>query len=87
MMHHPAQLFQINKRGFLRDGYKADIVIVRPDSPWTLTEDLIQSKCGWSPLTGQTFHWSVEHTFCNGHHIYNKGVFDDSIRGEALTFR
>jgi dihydroorotase len=87
MMHHPAQLFQINKRGFLREGYKADIVIVRPDSPWTLTEDLIQSKCGWSPLTGQTFHWSVEHTFCNGHHIYNKGVFDESIRGEALTFR
>ena len=86
MAHHPATLFQIRDRGFLRPSYKADIVIVR-QRPWTLTEDLIQSKCKWSPLTGQTFHWQVEHTFCNGHHIYNKGVFDDSIRGEALTFR
>ena len=87
MAHHPAQLFRIRERGFLRQGYKADIVIVRPDAPWTLTEDRIQSKCRWSPLTGQTFHWQVEHTFCNGHHIYNKGVFDETAQGEALLFR
>ena len=87
MAHNPASLFSIRERGFLRKGYKADIVIVCPDVEWTLTENLIQSKCGWSPLTGQTFHWQVVHTFCNGHHIYNNGAFDKTSRGEALMFR
>ena len=87
MCHHPAQLFEVDKRGFLRKGYKADITIIKPNSPWTVTEDIIQSKCKWSPLQGHTFHWKVMQTICNGHIIYDNGTFDDTYRGEALAFR
>lgn len=87
MCHQPASLFEIRDRGYLRKGYKADIVIVSPNTPWTLTPDRIQSKCGWSPLEGDTFNWKVMHTFCNGHHLFNQGVFDETYRGEALAFR
>lgn len=87
MCHRPAELFYVNHRGFIRKGYKADLVIVRPDTPWTVTEDIIQSKCGWSPLTGHTFNWKVEHTFCNGYHVLNKGNFNESYRGEEVSFR
>ena len=87
MCHRPALLFDIRRRGFLRQGYKADIVVVKPESPWTVTTDCIQSKCGWSPLTGHTFNWKVVHTFCNGHHILDNGTFDGSCRGEEITFR
>lgn len=87
MCHQPASLFEIRDRGYLRKGYKADIVIVSPNNSWTLTPDCIQSKCGWSPLEGHTFNWKVMHTFCNGHHLFNEGVFDETYRGEALAFR
>ena len=87
MCHQPASLFAIRDRGYLRKGYKADIAIVSPNNPWTLTPDCIQSKCGWSPLEGHTFNWKVMHTFCNGHHLFNQGVFDETYRGEALAFR
>lgn len=87
MCHNPARLFDVDKRGFIRKGYKADIAIVRPNVPWKLTKDVIQSKCGWSPLEGESFTWKVEHTFCNGRHIYNNGVFDSDSRGEQITFR
>ena len=87
MCHQPASLFEIRDRGYLRKGYKADIVIVSPNNSWTLTPDCIQSKCGWSPLEGHTFNWKVVHTFCNGHHLFNLGVFDETYRGEALAFR
>lgn len=87
MCHQPASLFEIRDRGYLRKGYKADIVIVSPNNPWTLTPACIQSKCGWSPLEGHTFNWKVMHTFCNGHHLFNQGVFDETYRGEALAFR
>lgn len=86
MAHAPARLFQLSKRGFLRPDYYADIVVVRPNAPWALTADLVQSKCGWSPLEGVQFGWRVEHTFCNGHHIYNNGVFDPASRGMAIAF-
>ena len=86
MAHHPATLFRINQRGFLRKGYQADIVIVRPHAPWTVTKDVIQSKCKWSPMEGHEYQWQVERTFCNGHLIYDKGSFDDAYRGEALSF-
>lgn len=86
MAHNPALLFGIKDRGFIKEGYKADLAIVRPDSPWTVTADCIQSKCKWSPLEGMSFNWKVEHTFCNGQHIYDNGVFDDSCHGEELYF-
>ena len=87
MCHRPALLFEVRERGFLRQGYKADLVVVRPNSPWTVTTDIIQSKCKWSPMEGHTFSWRVEHTFCNGSHLYNKGVLQLESRGEPLTFR
>lgn len=86
MCHAPAMLFGIKNRGFIREGYQADLVLIRPDSPWTLTPDAILSKCKWSPLEGQTFNWMVEQTYCNGHLVYSQGKVDDSYRGEALTF-
>lgn len=87
MSHHPAKLFQVDKRGFLRPGYQADIVIVRPHTAWTVLKEIIQSKCGWSPMEGHEYQWQVEQTLCNGHLIYNKGEFDEAYRGEELTFR
>lgn len=87
MSHHPAKLFQVDKRGFLRLGYQADIVIVRPHTAWTVRKEIIQSKCGWSPMEGHEYQWQVEQTICNGHLIYNKGEFDEAYRGEELTFR
>lgn len=87
MCHRPARLFDMNGRGFIRKGYAADLVVVKPHSPWTLTTDLIQSKCGWSPLEGQQFNWQVRQTICNGRIIYDRGQFCTDSRGEALTFR
>lgn len=87
MSHHPVKLFQVDKRGFLRPGYQADIVIVRPHTAWTVQKEIIQSKCGWSPMEGHEYQWQVEQTICNGHLIYNKGEFDEAYRGEELTFR
>lgn len=87
MSHGPAKLFQLDKRGFLRPGYQADIVIVRPHTAWTVQKEIIQSKCGWSPMEGHEYQWQVEQTICNGHLIYDKGEFDETYRGEELTFR
>lgn len=87
MCHNPAGLFQIESRGYLREGYKADIVMVRPNVPWTLTPNRIQSRCNWSPLEGHTFRWRVERTFCNGFPIYNRGhVTDEKFRGQAVCY-
>lgn len=85
MCHQPALLFGIKQRGFLRPGYRADLVLVRPET-WTLHEADILSKCGWSPLEGHTFTWRVQQTFVNGHLAYDHGNIDDTTRGEALTF-
>ena len=87
MAHNPARLFQVRERGFFRNGYKADITIVRPNCPWTVTEDIIQSKCKWSPLMGHTFNWQVVQTICNGHTVYRQGTFDEDYRGEEISFR
>lgn len=87
MAHNPATLFEVSKRGFVRKGYKADLVIVKPDAPWTVTRETIQSKCGWSPMEGHTYQWQVRTTMCNGQIIYNNWAFDASSRGEAVRFR
>ena len=87
MCHNPARVFRIENRGFIREGYKADLVLVRPKKYWTLTPNRIESKCNWSPLEGHTFHWSVEQTYCNGFLLYNNGyITDDNHRGQAVTF-
>lgn len=87
MCHNPARLFDIENRGFLREGYVADLTLVRPKSYWTLTPNRIESKCGWSPLEGHTFHWKVEKTFCNGFMIYNQGnITDTDFHGQAVTY-
>jgi len=87
MAHNPASLFEVRERGFIRKGYQADITIVRPKSPWTVTTDIIESKCKWSPMEGHTFNWRVEKTFCNGHLVYNNGVVDREYVGQPLMFR
>ena len=87
MCHNPARLFHISQRGFLRPGYKADVVVVRKGEPWKVTAEVIQSKCKWSPVEGDEFAWKVEQTFCTGRLIYDKGVFDAACRGEELEFR
>lgn len=87
MAHNPARLFQVRQRGFIRQGYQADLVIVRPHSPWTVTAEVIESKCGWSPMEGHTFDWRVEKTLCNGHLVYNNGVVDRQYIGQPLAFR
>ena len=87
MCHHPAMLFDVDGRGFIRQGYKADLVVVRKDAPWTVTKDIIQSKCGWSPLEGRRFDWRVEQTLCNGRMVYDRGRFHEEARGEAISFR
>ena len=86
MCHNPARLFRIKDRGFIREGYRADLVLVRPER-WQLTRENILSKCGWSPLEGRTFDWRVMKTFINGQQVYDhtNGV-DDAYRGEALRF-
>ncbi len=86
MCHNPARLFAVKNRGFIRPGYKADITLVKQGEPWTLTEDIIQSKCGWSPLIGDKFSWRVIRTICNGHTVFENGKMDDSYRGEAVCF-
>ncbi len=87
MAHNPARLFEVRNRGFIRKGAQADLVLVRPNSPWTVTPDVIESKCGWSPLEGHTFQWRVEKTLCNGHLIYNNGQVDRSYIGQPIAFR
>lgn len=87
MCHNPANLLQIEGRGYIREGYKADIVIVRPNTPWLLTPNRIQSKCNWSPLEGHVFHWRVERTICNGFSIFNRGhITDEKFRGQAVCY-
>ncbi len=87
MCHAPAELFQIHNRGYIREGYQADLVIVNPDAEWKLTNDKILSKCGWSPLEGTKLSHKVERTFVNGHTVYSDGQLDNSYRGQELKFR
>lgn len=86
MCHQPARLFGVQKRGFLKKGYRADMVMVRPQSPWVVTKENILSKCGWSPMEGHEYQWRVERTLCNGHSVYANGKVDSSYIGEEIRF-
>lgn len=85
MCHAPAELFRIKDRGYLREGYKADICLFGK-RPWQVTKENILYRCGWSPLEGMTFDYKIQTTFVNGHKVYENGKFDDSYRGEMLEF-
>jgi len=87
MCHAPATAFRINSRGFIREGYFADLVLVDPDSRWTVSADNILYKCKWSPLTGLSFSHLVTHTFVNGHLAYDLGKFDNGTNGRRLDFK
>lgn len=84
MCHNPAILYRIEKRGFIREGYFADLTIVDLNTSWTVSKENILSKCGWSPLEGTTFQTKVTHTFVNGNLVYNNGEFNESKKGMPL---
>jgi len=86
MCHRPASLFGVEQRGYIRKGYKADLVVVKPHTPWTVSPTCIESKCGWSPMTGHQYDWQVVHTFCNGHAVYSAGDFSNDYHGEEISF-
>jgi len=86
MSHAPAELFRIEKRGFIRPGYFADLVLVDLNQSWTVSTDNILYKCGWSPFEGTKFDASVLQTWVNGKLVYDNGQFDETIRGKRLTF-
>jgi dihydroorotase len=86
MCHAPATLFRIKDRGYIKEGYKADVVIVNPEQNWEVKTENIYSKCGWSPFEGQVFSHAVYQTFVNGNLIYNNGIFNESKKGERLLF-
>lgn len=86
MCHGPADLFRIEKRGYIREGYFADLALVKINSEWTVSDANLLYKCGWSPLSGMTFHSRVTHTFVNGNLVYENGLFHDNFRGVALRF-
>ena len=86
MCHNPAILFQIEKRGFIREGYKADVVLVDLNDNSTVTKENILYKCGWSPFEGSVFHSKITHTFVNGNLVYENGKVADEKFGERLLF-
>ena len=86
MAHNPAKLFKIEKRGFIKEGYFADLAIINTGLPWTVKKDNILYKCGWSPFEGTTFKSRITHTFVNGQLVFNNGKVKDIHAGERLTF-
>lgn len=86
MCHAPAICYQIEKRGYIKEGYHADITIVNTNKRWKVEADNIHYKCKWSPFEGQTFRSKVLHTFVNGHLAYSENEFDESIKGQRLLF-
>ncbi len=86
MCHNPAILFDIEERGFVREGYFADLIIVDLDAPWEVNKSNIAYKCGWSPFEGHTFKSKITHTFVNGHLAYDNGKFSEKRKAMRLTF-
>lgn len=87
MCHAPAELYSIENRGFIRTGYQADLVLVNPNHPWIVTSGCVLSKCGWSPMEGQTFHAKIEKTFVNGTLVYDGNKVNEAHRGQELRFK
>lgn len=86
MAHLPAELFRIDRRGYIRPGYYADLVLVDPQDPWTVTKDNLLYKCGWSPFEGFTFGHKVWKTFVNGQEVYSEGRIDPGVRGMEVRY-
>jgi dihydroorotase len=86
MCHNPATLYRMQDRGFIREGYFADLTLVDPDHPWTVSKDNILYKCGWSPLEGTTFQTRVTQTFVNGNLVYDNGTFHEEVKGQAIVW-
>ena len=87
MCHNVATLYHIEKRGFIREGYYADLTLVDLNSPWTVSKENILYKCGWSPLTGMQFQTQITHTIVNGNLVYHNGKFNESVKGYPLAFK
>lgn len=86
MCHNPAILFDLENRGYVREGYFADLVVVNPNNPWEVNKNNILYRCGWSPFEGQTFQSAITHTFVNGHLAYENGMLSEVPKGMRLTF-
>jgi len=86
MCHTPAEIFQVKDRGFIREGYYADLTIVDLNSPWTVNDEDTFYKCKWSPFDGVTFNSKVTHTIVNGNIVFENGNFDETTKGQRLQF-
>jgi dihydroorotase len=86
MSHNPARLFHIDRRGFIREGYYADLVLVDPDANWQVREGRYYTKCGWTPMDERHFKWRVRRTLVNGRTAYVDGIVVDGVRGMELRF-
>ena len=86
MSHNPAILFNIEKRGYIKEGYYADLVLIDPNRDWMVEKSNLLYKCGWSPFEGQRFSTKITHTFVNGNLVYNDGIFNDEVKGKRLVF-
>ncbi len=86
MSHAPADLYKIDRRGYIREGYFADLVIVEPDSEWRINRSNVLYKCGWSPLEGEIMHHRIITTFINGEIAFHNGIVSDRSFAKALTF-
>lgn len=87
MCHAPAELYHIDRRGYIRAGYYADLAVVSPDTPYTVTDDMALSRCGWTPLAATTLHNRVIMTYVNGRRVYCHGKVDDTVRGMELRYK
>ena len=86
MCHVPAQLYNIEKRGFIREGYYADLAVVKPNEEYPISDKDVLSRCAWTPLAGETLHNKVVSTYVNGNRVYHNGVIDNSVKGKALRY-
>jgi dihydroorotase len=87
MCHNPSILYNMTNRGFIREGYFADLTLVDLDSPWTVSKDNLLYKCNWSPLEGTTFQTAIKQTFVNGNLVYDNGVFNENSFGMPISFK